>query len=260
MRADQRLMTLQLAPTRSAAQRLIERGAVLRASGAKVKKAGEDVGEHEVLAVTDDAELRYVSRGGLKLEGALQASGLSVQGLTVLDMGQSTGGFTDCLLRQGAARVVGVDVGHGQLHATLQADARVTALEGLHVRELTGSALSSHLPAGGFPLIVGDLSFISMIGAFAQLDPWLAAEGQVLLLIKPQFELGPKALSRGGLVKDPSLYPQLEQQARTAAQSLGWQVLGYFSSAITGGDGNTEFFLWARKTSGHPAATGKASP
>ncbi|HLO96878.1 MAG TPA: TlyA family RNA methyltransferase [Burkholderiaceae bacterium] len=260
MRADQRLMTLQLAPTRSAAQRLIERGAVLRASGATVRKAGEDVGEHEELAVTDDAELRYVSRGGLKLEGALQASGMAVQGLTVLDMGQSTGGFTDCLLKAGAASVVGVDVGHGQLHASLQVDARVTALEGLHVRELAGSALPAHVPPGGFALIVGDLSFISMIGAFAQLDPWLAPEGQVLLLIKPQFELGPKALSRGGLVKDPALFPQLEQQARTAAEALGWQVQGYFGSAITGGDGNTEFFLWARKTSGQPAATGKASP
>ena len=125
------------------------------------------------------------------------------------------------------------------------------------MRSSTQAALA---PVGGFPLIVGDLSFISMIGAFAQLDPWLAEEGQVLLLIKPQFELGPKALSRGGLVKDPSLYPQLEQQARTAAEGHGWQVQGYFSSAITGGDGNTEFFLWARKTSGHPAATGKASP
>lgn len=240
-------MTLQLAPTRSAAQRLIERGAVLRASGAVVKKAGEEVGEHELLVVTDDAELRYVSRGGLKLEGALKASGIDVNGLTVLDMGQSTGGFSDCLLKAGAARVVGVDVGHGQLHASLQTDPRVTGLEGLHVRELAGSALAQQAPAGGFALIVGDLSFISMIGALPQLAPWLAPGGQVLLLIKPQFELGPKALAKGGLVKDPAQYPLLETRAREAATALGWQVQGYFESAITGGDGNKEFFLWARR-------------
>ncbi|MDT8999667.1 TlyA family RNA methyltransferase [Paucibacter sp. APW11] len=247
MRADLRLTTQQLAPTRSAAQRLIERGAVLRASGAVVKKAGEEVGEHEALLITDDAELRYVSRGGLKLEGALKTSGLDVRGLTVLDIGQSTGGFSDCLLKAGAARVVGVDVGHGQLHASLQADPRVTLLEGLHVRELAGSALAQQAPEGGFALIVGDLSFISMIGALPHLRPWLADGGQVLLLIKPQFELGPKALGRGGLVKDAAQYPLLEARAREAAAATGWQTLGYFESTIAGGDGNTEFFLWARK-------------
>ncbi|MFG6446756.1 TlyA family RNA methyltransferase [Roseateles sp. BYS180W] len=256
MRADQRLLALQLAPSRSAAQRLIERGVVLRASGSVVKKAGEDVPEHELLQVTDAAELRYVSRGGLKLEGALAHTGLAVAGLTVLDIGQSTGGFTDCLLQHGAAQVVGVDVGHAQLHTRLRSDERVTALEGLHVRQLSGSALAQHAPAGGFALIVGDMSFISMVGAFAHLAPWLAPQGQVLLLIKPQFELGPQALGKGGLVKDPALYPQLQARTLEAAQAQGWTVEDYFSSSIAGGDGNQEFFLWARPSQHAPTRTG----
>ncbi len=249
MRADQALLSLGLAPTRSAAQRLIAAGAVEWRSGANswaaIKKAGAELPEHAELRVNDDAELRYVSRGGLKLEGALAGSGLSVQGLTVLDVGQSTGGFTDCLLKQGAARVVGFDVGHGQLHEALAADERVVALENLHVRELIGSALAGHAPAGGFDLIVGDLSFISLLGALPHLQPWLAPQGQVLLLIKPQFELGKKALNKGGLVKDAAQYPLLEAQAREAAAALGWQVRGWLPSAISGGDGNKEFFLWA---------------
>jgi len=248
MRADQALLSLGLAPTRSAAQRLIAAGAVEWRSGAgwaAITKAGAELPEHAELRVNDDAELRYVSRGGLKLEGALAAAQLSVQELTVLDVGQSTGGFSDCLLKHGAQRVVGFDVGHSQLHAGLAADARLVGLEHLHVRELAGSALAEHAPPGGFPLIVGDLSFISMLGALPHLNPWLAPQGQVLLLIKPQFELGKKALNKGGLVKSPAQYPLLEAQAREAAAAQGWQVRGWFDSAITGGDGNKEFFLWA---------------
>jgi len=255
MRADQLLVSTGLAPTRSAAQRLIEQGAVswLSPRGwTPLKKAGEALHEQAQLRITDDAELRYVSRGGLKLEGALAATGLNVRGLTALDMGQSTGGFTDCLLKAGAARVVGVDVGHEQLHASLRHDARVAALEGTHVRSLATSALRELAPAGGFGLVVGDLSFISMIGALPHLDPWLAPGGQALLLVKPQFELGPQAIGKGGLVKDVSLYPQLEQQAREAAQALGWMVQAWMDSPITGGDGNREFFLWARKPAPQP--------
>jgi len=240
MRADQLLLAQGLAPTRSAAQRLIDGGAAEWASPkgwAAVRKAGEDLPETAQFRITDDAELRYVSRGGLKLEGALKTSGIDAAGLTVLDIGQSTGGFTDCLLKSGAARVIGIDVGHGQLHASLASEARVQAIEGMHVRQ--------YQPEQRFDLIVGDLSFISMLGALPQLAAWLTPQGQVLLLIKPQFELGPKALARGGMVKDKSQYVQLETQAREAARALGWQVRGYFESAITGGDGNTEFFLWA---------------
>ena len=248
MRADQLLLAQGLAPTRSAAQRLIDGGAAewLSPTGwALVRKAGHELPDAAQLRVTDDAELRYVSRGGLKLEGALLAAGLSVTGLTVLDVGQSTGGFTDCLLKAGASKVVGFDVGHGQLNTGLMRDPRVVALENLHVRELADSALPQHTPADGFDLIVGDLSFISMLGALPFLAPWLSPKGQVLLLIKPQFEVGPKHVSRGGLVKDAAQYTLLETRAREACAALGWAVNGYFQSTITGGDGNTEFFLWA---------------
>ena len=205
MRADQLLVSKGLAPTRSAAARLITAAAAQwlgPAGWQAIRKAGEELNEHGELRVNDDAELRFVSRGGLKLEGALKHSGIDGSGLAVLDMGQSTGGFSDCLLKAGAAKVVGVDVGHSQLHERLRHHPQVVALEQLHVRELVGSALAEHAPAGGFALIVGDLSFISMLGALPHLAHWLAPEGQALLLVKPQFELGKKALARGGLVKE----------------------------------------------------------
>jgi 23S rRNA (cytidine1920-2'-O)/16S rRNA (cytidine1409-2'-O)-methyltransferase len=248
MRADQLLVGQGLAPTRSAAQRLIQNGAAEWASPtgwAVLKKAGEDLPETAQLRVTNDAELRYVSRGGLKLEGALKHTGFDVTDHTALDVGQSTGGFTDCLLARGVRRVVGIDVGHGQLHARLQADERVTALEGVHVREL--DALRPHAPTGGFTLIVGDLSFISMVGSLPELLPWLESHGHLLLLVKPQFELGPKALDKRGLVKDETDYPRLEGRVRLACTALGLKVLDYFDSPITGGDGNREFFLWASR-------------
>jgi 23S rRNA (cytidine1920-2'-O)/16S rRNA (cytidine1409-2'-O)-methyltransferase len=248
MRADQLLVAQGLAPTRSVAQRLIGNGAAEWASPtgwAALKKAGEDLPETAQLRVTDDAELRYASRGGLKLEGALAHVGVELCGHTVLDVGQSTGGFTDCLLAHGARHVVGVDVGHGQLHPRLQADPRVTALEGVHVREL--GLLRQHAPTGGFTLIVGDLSFISMVGSLPELLPWLEVHGHLLVLIKPQFELGPQALGKGGLVKDEADYPRLEARVRLACTALGLKVLDYFDSPITGGDGNREFFLWASR-------------
>ena len=148
MRADLLLVQQGLAPSRSAAQRLIERGAVrwLGPKGWTVpKKAGEDLPGGCAFELTDDAELRWASRGGLKLEGALRDAGLDLTGVTALDVGQSTGGFTDVLLAAGAARVVGVDVGHGQLHPRLAADPRVRALEGVNARELSAALLGLSL-------------------------------------------------------------------------------------------------------------------
>jgi len=248
MRADQLLVAQGHAPTRSVAQRLISNSAAEWASPtgwAVLKKAGEELPETAQLRVTDDAELRYVSRGGLKLEGALARTGFDVKAHTVLEIGQSTGGFTDCLLARGARHVVGIDVGHGQLHPQLRVDSRVTALEGVHVRDL--GVLRAHAPTGGFTLIVGDLSFISMIGSLPELLPWLEVHGHLLVLIKPQFELGPQALDKRGVVKDAADYPRLEARARLACTALGLKVLDYFDSPITGGDGNREFFLWATR-------------
>lgn len=246
MRADQLLASSGHAPTRSAAQRLIAQGAVQwrAAPGWQlISKAGQDLPADAELRITDDAELRWASRGGLKLDGALAHTGVAVAGRAWLDVGQSTGGFTDVLLSRGAARVVGVDVGHGQLHPRLAADARVTALEGMHVRALD---LGAHRPPKGFDGIVGDLSFISMLGALAHLAPHLALGGDALLLIKPQFELGPGAVGKGGIVKDAGAIARLAAECRDAAAAMGWRARDVFDSPIHGGDGNRELWLWAQ--------------
>jgi 23S rRNA (cytidine1920-2'-O)/16S rRNA (cytidine1409-2'-O)-methyltransferase len=252
MRADQMLVQLGLAPTRSAAQRLIERGAVrwLGPQGWKVpKKAGEELPEGCELELTDDAELRWASRGGLKLEGVLRDSGLSVAGAVALDVGQSTGGFTDVLLAGGAARVVGVDVGHGQLHPRLAADPRVTALEGVNARSLTREQIGAVMPAAGFDFITGDLSFISLTLVLPALKLLLAPTGTVLMLVKPQFELQPVDIGKKGLVKDASAYGHVEARLRKACGRMGLEVLAWRDSPTTGGDGNREFFIEARLAS-----------
>jgi 23S rRNA (cytidine1920-2'-O)/16S rRNA (cytidine1409-2'-O)-methyltransferase len=249
MRADQLLLTRGLVPTRSAARRLIACGAAQwrAASGWKVcAKAGEELADDAELRVTDDAELRWVSRGGLKLDGALTRIGLDVTGLICLDVGQSTGGFTDVLLARGAARVVGLDVGHAQLHERLRGDARVVAIEGLHVRELAALAMAGQVPKGGFDLIVADLSFISLAGALVHLAPWLKPGGHALLLAKPQFEVGRPHVGKGGLVRDAAQIARVETIFRDACTAVRWTVRDYFPSPVTGGDGNNEFFVWAR--------------
>ena len=243
MRADQLLVVQGLAPSRSAAQRLIERGAVRwRAGGswAAPRKAGEDLPESCELEVVDDAETRWVSRGGLKLEAALARTGIDVSGCDCLDVGQGTGGFTDVLLARGAARVVGIDVGHGQLHPKLRADARVVAIEGVNARRLDAGAL----PQPHFDLVVGDLSFISMTLVLPALAALVGRD--LLWLIKPQFELQPADIGKGGLVIDPQAHARVEQRVRGAVHAAGLRLRDYFPSAIAGGDGNTEFFVWVQ--------------
>jgi len=252
MRADQLLVERGMAPTRSAAQRLIATGAVRwRApAGWRVPaKAGEDLPTSAVVEITDDAELRFVSRGGLKLDGALTRLGLDVAGMTCLDLGQSTGGFTDVLLQRGAKHVVGIDVGHGQLHPRLAADPRVTALEGVNARHLE----AAQLPVARFDLIVGDLSFISLTLVLPALMP-LLGDGHLLLLVKPQFELQPIDIGSGGQVKTQAAYGHAEKRLRKACATNGLEVLDWFDSATPGGEGAREFFLHAVRA-GQPGAT-----
>jgi 23S rRNA (cytidine1920-2'-O)/16S rRNA (cytidine1409-2'-O)-methyltransferase len=209
----------------------------------RVAKNGDEVPDAAQLELLDTAESRYVSRGGLKLEGALRAAGLDVTGWTCLDVGQSTGGFTDCLLQHGAARITGVDVGHGQLHEKLRHDRRVIAIEKLNARELDAQQVGRD-----FDLVTGDLSFISLTLVLPALAPLLKAGGHLLMLAKPQFELQPADIGKGGLVRDPALYAQVERKLRDACAALDLQVQGWYDSPIAGGDGNREFFLHATRS------------
>ena len=260
MRADQLLVDRGLAASRSQAQRLIASGVQWRVAALgwqRVAKNGDVLPPACELQLLDNAEARYVSRGGLKLEGALRDSGLQVSGLRCLDVGQSTGGFTDCLLQQGAAQVVGVDVGHGQLHPSLRSDPRVVCVERTNARELNARELQAQdarVPQGaqGFDLVVGDLSFISLTLVLPALLPFLKPAAQLLMLVKPQFELQPSDIGKGGLVKDPASYPKVELRLRDACAGLGLNVLGYWPSAIAGGDGNKEFWIGARRDEPQP--------
>lgn len=248
MRADQLLVLKGFAPTRSAAQRLIDAGGV-RWHGPKgwavPRKAGEDLPEDCRIEVTDDAELRFVSRGGLKLDAALKHCDVDVAGLVCLDVGQSTGGFTDVLLQRGAERVVGIEVGRAQLSPALAADARVQLFEGLNARDVSGSAFELETQEHSFDIVVADVSFISLTHVLPTIARYLAPTGRALLLVKPQFELQPVDIGKGGLVKDESAYPRVEQRIRETCAGLGLTVLDYFASSVDGGDGNREFFVLA---------------
>jgi 23S rRNA (cytidine1920-2'-O)/16S rRNA (cytidine1409-2'-O)-methyltransferase len=264
MRADQLLVHRGLAASRSQAARLIDAGARWLQRGEwKPLRKSDDLHEDAQIELSNVAEAKYVSRGGLKLEGALLASGLSVQGKVCLDIGQSTGGFTDCLLQQGASGVVGVDVGHGQLHPRLRANAQVVCVEKINARTLIATDLVAacaafhwardlfdrriHDNAIGAPVIVGDVSFISQTLIVEALAGLLQPGGSMLMLVKPQFELQPEQIGKGGIVKDPAHYAEVEQRIRQAYAVHGVQVKSYFESSISGGDGNREFFVHAVK-------------
>ena len=249
MRADQLLVERGLAASRSQAQRLIAAGVRWRAGGEwkPVAENGDELPGTAELELLDTAEARFVSRGGLKLEGALVHTGFDVRGLRALDVGQSTGGFTDCLLQRGAAQVVGVDVGSGQLNPRLRGEPRVIAIEHANARELTAQHLREAGAEPPFDLIVGDLSFISQTLVWPALAPLLRPGGHGLVLVKPQFELQPEHIGKGGLVKDAASYALVRERITGALQGLDLEVRDYFDSPIAGGDGNREFFVFIRK-------------
>lgn len=248
MRIDQLLVERGLAASRSQAQRLIAGGVQWQlpdGSWRAVVKNRDEVPESAALQLLDDAESRYVSRGGLKLEGALKTTGVQVSGLRCLDVGQSTGGFTDCLLQQGAAQVVGIDVGHAQVHPRIREDERVVCIEGVNARELEPGDERIPEALEGFDLMVGDVSFISLTLVLPGVVHLLKPTGQLLMLVKPQFELQPGQVGKGGIVKDDSHFPFIENRVRTALTDLGMQVTAWLYSPIEGGDGNREFFVQA---------------
>ena len=330
MRADVFLVEAGHASTRSQAQRLIASGVEWRltplAPWKKVAKNGDDIPAGAELQLLDAAEAKYIARGGLKLEGALAATGIAVKGLRCLDVGQSTGGFTDCLLQAGAAQVVGVDVGHSQLHERLRSDDRVICVESFNARTLTPESLEvacdealcdvieeeedndtqpqapyAWMRNGGqvdedyddsddakeqdiesfkaervakakaksegvapvelrrrpgtqniditpaFDFVTGDVSFISLTLVLPSVVQVLKPHGQLLMLVKPQFELQPGQIGKGGIVRDKALYVEVEQRIRSCITDLGLTVKQWMDSTIEGGDGNHEFFVWAEQ-------------
>ena len=251
-RADIVLVERGLFSSRARAQAAIAAGLV-SIGGAALRKASEEVAEDA--SIEAEAPHPWASRGGVKLAAALDAFALDPSGLVCLDVGASTGGFTDCLLQRGAAHVIGVDVGHGQLHPRLRGDARVTAIEGVNARTLSADAWAALSPADtGFDLIVGDLSFISLTLVLPALVPLLKASGDLLMLVKPQFELQPGQVGKGGIVRDPALYTAVEQRLRDACTAVGLRVARWLDSPIAGGDGNREFFIHAVRANGEPGA------
>ncbi len=242
-RADKLLVEQGLAPSREKAQALVLAGLVYLGE-VRVEKPGHLLPEGASLAVRGKA-CPYVSRGGLKLQAALEAFAPPLSGAVCADVGASTGGFTDCLLQHGASRVYALDVGHGQLDQALRDDPRVVCMEGVNAR---------NLGAGFFPepvdLVTVDASFISLKLIFPALRA-SAPGARVLALVKPQFEAGRREVARGrGVVKDPDVRERALEEVRAAAAALGYTHLGTLESPVRGPKGNVEFFLHLVPTEG----------
>ncbi|MDP3046782.1 MAG: TlyA family RNA methyltransferase [Chloroflexota bacterium] len=232
-RLDLLLVTRGLATTRERAQALVLAGEVL-VDGLPAAKPGMSVSADAALAVR--AGLPYVSRGGIKLAHALDAFGLDVTGRVALDVGASTGGFTDCLLQRGAARVYAVDVGYGQLDWKLRQDPRVVVLEKTNIRHLKA------LPEQP-TLAVADASFISLRLVLPAVWRLVASQADAVVLVKPQFEAGRSQVGKGGVVRDPAIRQAVVDDLAAWAVANGWQVGGVVTSPITGPAGNVEFLM-----------------
>ncbi|AYG95743.1 TlyA family RNA methyltransferase [Brevundimonas naejangsanensis] len=240
MRIDLLLVARGVFDTRARARAAIEAGLV-KADGRLVAKPSEKVAEDAEIEA--EAAHRWVGRGALKLERALDLWPVAVQGRIVLDVGASTGGFTEVCLDRGAVRVFAVDVGTGQLHPRVAAHPRVTNLERTDARDLT-PAVITEAPS----LIVCDASFISLSKVLPAALALAASGADLITLVKPQFEAGgPKAVGKKGVVKDPEAHAAAVARVRAWLEQSGWPVREVADSPITGGDGNVEFLLWARK-------------
>ncbi len=244
-RLDVLLVERGFAPSRTRAQRLIREGFV-RVGGRVVHRPSAPVPPGAPVDV-DGTDCPFVSRGGLKLAAALDAFAIEVAGRAALDVGASTGGFTDCLLQRGARHVVALDVGHGQLHPSLRADARVSSFEGVHILDAADhaavrAALASHRPT----LAVADVSFISLRRVLPGIGALVERPADVVALVKPQFELGPGAVNRRGVVRDEGARRRAVRAVVEACEALGWAVRGTCPSPIEGAAGNAEYLLAAR--------------
>ncbi|GAA1690346.1 TlyA family RNA methyltransferase [Fodinicola feengrottensis] len=238
-RLDVELVRRGLARSREQAAALIAQGAVL-VDGRAAGKPATKVDEHTAVVVRAEGP-DYVSRGAHKLAGALAAFEVDVTGRRCLDAGASTGGFTDVLLRAGAAEVVGVDVGYGQVADVIRADPRVRTFERTNIRDLTPETIG-----GPVDLTVADLSFISLSLVLPVLTACTRPDGDLVPMVKPQFEVGRERLGSGGVVRDPALRAEVVLAIAREAATMGWGTRGVIRSPLPGPSGNVEFFLWLR--------------
>jgi 23S rRNA (cytidine1920-2'-O)/16S rRNA (cytidine1409-2'-O)-methyltransferase len=242
-RIDKLLVDRGLAESRTKAQALVMSASVLVDEQLVSKPSEKFSLEANIRIKTRSDASGYVSRGGLKLEAALRDFDIDVNGLTCLDVGASTGGFTDCLLQRRARRVVAVDVGHNQIDWKLRTDPRVEVREGVNARYLAPEDFDTK-----FDLITIDVAFISATKILPAVVPLLNDPGRVVTLIKPQFEVGKGEVGKGGIVKDPAQHQRVIAEVNAAAQSVGLSLLAIIESPITGADGNVEFLALYRTT------------
>jgi 23S rRNA (cytidine1920-2'-O)/16S rRNA (cytidine1409-2'-O)-methyltransferase len=240
MRLDKALVAAGVCRSRTEAQALLD-AEMISVDGRRGLKASAMTAEDAVLARHDTGP-RFVSRGALKLEGALSEFGMDVAGLDALDIGASTGGFTECLLRRGVQSVIAVDVGHGQMAAEIASDPRVQCREGINARSLTPADFPHP-----FGVIVADVSFISLTLILPALAPLLTDNGSLVCLVKPQFEVGAAHLGKGGIVRDAKARAEAVARVAAAARALDLRETGRMVSPIEGSDGNIEFLLHLEK-------------
>jgi 23S rRNA (cytidine1920-2'-O)/16S rRNA (cytidine1409-2'-O)-methyltransferase len=236
MRLDQLLVEQGCAASREQARRLIMSGMV-RVADRIIDKPGSRTTADAVVELADAP--KYVGRGGIKLEGALTVFGLPVAGRVAIDVGASTGGFTDCLLQHGASRVYAVDVGYGQLAWSLRQDPRVVVIERTNIRTMAPAAVPERVG-----LVTADVSFISLRLVLPALRAWLADGADLLVLVKPQFEVGRGRVGRGGVVREPALRESAIRGVAAAAEKAGYCVKARAPSVLPGPKGNQEYFLW----------------
>ena len=243
MRVDVYLHAAGYTQSRKKAQDLISHGAVF-IDGKEVKKSSESIDETVAHEVKIEQVFKYVSRGGMKLEAALDAFGINVSGKRAVDIGASTGGFTDCLLQRGATSVVAIDAGYGQLHESLRADKRVTVIEHYNARELTLDAVGAKCK-----IVTEDVSFISQTYIIPSVSRVLVDGGIFVSLVKPQFEAGRAALGKNGIVTSAAYRFLAAKRVITSAVENGFDCIGFIRSPIEGGDGNKEYLAYFIKKS-----------
>ena len=242
-RIDKLLVERGLVESRAKAQAMVMAGVVL-VDDQRINKPSELIHPEAQVRIKggDDPTSRYVGRGGLKLEAALREFAIDVNGLTCLDVGASTGGFTDCLLQHGAGKVVALDVGHNQIDWRLRNDERVEVREGVNARHLEPKDFEAR-----FDLAVMDVSFISATKVLPAIVPLLTDSGRLIVLIKPQFEVGRGEVGKGGIVRDPEKHARVIEEVNRAASELGLQVGKVIESPIRGAEGNVEFLVLYQK-------------